>query len=470
MKKRLISIFLIVSIIISVFAVSAVSTSVGAASQFSVSKPMITGISNEGPMGRKIYWNYVPGATWYRVYKLTENGEWKSVSKANTKQNWIYDTYPNNNGDTYVLRCVKSSTGNNYASECSDRLSVYPNKRVCNNGYAPWLVGKTIKVSASKSAYTKRSDNNRSGNAKDKVFLYKDVNCTKSLQEIKMDGKNNLLTVKGVGYKDGDTNAKKTVIKATTPDNVTGYVKMNYVLVNVKQYIPAVKVALSLANKRAYNWHIASVNYNKNKLSGNYNMFNYNGIYKNTTIIPNLNDTIYYGNNIKGTSPNVAYLRYDVVVELLKAQRDMFRRDYPWQIKIYDAYRPNDVSGAISTAWRKYVDTLNVDDTTKTLLKNQVADASYVSTHNTGRAVDMSIIDARTGVEYDMPTYMHDLSLNSAQGNWFNKSGTGNQDATYMYRFMTDRGWAAFPNEWWHFQVENIDPSDLVVYAANNSY
>jgi len=96
--------------------------------------------------------------------------------------------------------------------------------------------------------------------------------------------------------------------------------------------------------------------------------------------------------------------------------------------------------------------------------------ASYVSTHNTGRAVDMSIIDARTGVEYDMPTYMHDLSLNSAQGNWFKKSGIGNQNATYMYGFMTDRGWKAFPNEWWHFQVENISQSDLVVYAVNNCY
>lgn len=456
MKKRIISIFLIVSIIASIFAVSAVSTSVGAASNYSLAQPQIKGVRNEGPMGRRIYWDKVPGATWYRVYKQTANG-WQSVSKANTKQNWIYDTYPNNNGDTYVLRCVKGATGNDYTSECSERCVVSVKK--CDAGYAAWLIGKQIKASAAKASLNYYNEG-KHGKAGTTVILYKDKNCKSSLCTISMNGKDNILRVKGVEYRDDKnnelTNAEKTMFKVTTNDGkLTGYINMNYALVNVNQYIPAAKVDLSFTSKEAYTWHIKN---RKSQMTDKpYNMFNYQGKKGNTDIINGLNDTVYY-------NANTAWLRYDVAVKLLDAQRDMFRRDYPWQIKLYDAYRPHDVTGKIDKAWDNYIYGHNLDPA----LTNQIASASYVSMHNTARAVDMSIIDARTGNEYEMPTYMHDLSWNSSQENWLKKSGAGNQNATYMYNFMTERGWEVYSREWWHFEEQNIATKDLIGYAVRN--
>ena len=123
--------------------------------------------------------------------------------------------------------------------------------------------------------------------------------------------------------------------------------------------------------------------------------------------------------------------------QLLAAAADRFRTE-GYQIRICDAYRPK------SAQFELY---------------DMVQDSRFIadpyntsSWHNVGRAVDMSLIDMRTGEELEMPTPMHTFDESAARyesGKW---TEAARANVEYMTRVMIEAGFGTIPTEWWHFE------------------
>jgi len=67
--------------------------------------------------------------------------------------------------------------------------------------------------------------------------------------------------------------------------------------------------------------------------------------------------------------------------------------------------------------------------------------AQGVSTHNTGSALDVSLVDINTGEEVSMQCPMHELSTQALK--------TGGDDLSYVFG---EAGMVGIASEWWHFQ------------------
>ena len=156
-------------------------------------------------------------------------------------------------------------------------------------------------------------------------------------------------------------------------------------------------------------------------------------------------------NNITGHAmyPAIPILEESTAKMLLKAA-EIFRAD-GYVIKIYDAYRPK------SAQYELY-----------DIVKDSRFIANpYVSNswHQLGRAVDMSLVNARTGEELEMPTPMHTFDLSAARG----RSGTWTDAARinvdYMTSVMQQVGFGTINSEWWHFENTKSEggylPTDL---------
>lgn len=71
--------------------------------------------------------------------------------------------------------------------------------------------------------------------------------------------------------------------------------------------------------------------------------------------------------------------------------------------------------------------------------------AKQASAHNKGIALDLTLVDARTGEELPMQTAMHDLSYHSVLA-------SNNENANLLAKYMKDGGFNDLTSEWWHFQ------------------
>ncbi|MDD6879824.1 MAG: M15 family metallopeptidase, partial [bacterium] len=99
-------------------------------------------------------------------------------------------------------------------------------------------------------------------------------------------------------------------------------------------------------------------------------------------------------------SSNLCMLQYDVLLKLMKAI-EIFKKD-GYTVVIYDAYRPTSVQ-------QRWFDVVRVH--------KWVADPSIGmgGVHDRGAAIDMSLINTKTGVELEMPTPMHTFTEASAR-------------------------------------------------------
>lgn len=128
-----------------------------------------------------------------------------------------------------------------------------------------------------------------------------------------------------------------------------------------------------------------------------------------------------------------AFARLPVVKALQQVEADLKTRGLG--LKIYDAYRPYSVTV-------KFYDV--VPDT------NFVADPRKGSKHNRGCAIDLSLIDLKTGKELDMPTGFDSFSKTAAA----NYAGLPKQEIAnreLLQSVMLAHGFKVIATEWWHF-------------------
>lgn len=161
-------------------------------------------------------------------------------------------------------------------------------------------------------------------------------------------------------------------------------------------------------------------------------------------IIPNIVYDLRYAtaaNFVKqplySTKTKNTFLRLAAAKALQQVQQELNAKGYG--LKIFDAYRPYSVTVKF---WELIKD------------ERYVANPSKGSGHNRGLAVDLTIIDVKTGVELEMGTGF-DHFTDTAHHNFTQLSTTVLQNRKLLKEVMLKHGFQLFETEWWHYYWPN---------------
>ena len=151
----------------------------------------------------------------------------------------------------------------------------------------------------------------------------------------------------------------------------------------------------------------------------------------------------------------VCLLQREAAERLSRAQ-EIFLAD-GYCIKVYDAYRPHAVQ------YKLYELIGN---------KRYIADPEKASAHNSGCAVDITLVDSE-GRELEMPSAMHVFN-STAHRDSKEMTDEARKNMDYMANVMQSVGFEVYNYEWWHFYepnrenyaVTDIDLSTLEIIPA----
>lgn len=139
-----------------------------------------------------------------------------------------------------------------------------------------------------------------------------------------------------------------------------------------------------------------------------------------------------------------AFLRAPAAQALADVQRELAAQGIG--IKVFDGYRPYAVTVAM---WEPIQN------------PDYVADPKKGSRHNRGAAVDLTLIDLKTGAELPMPTPYDDFTPRAAQSfNDLPAEAVANR--ALLRDVMTKHGFDPLPSEWWHFDFRGWETFDLL--------
>lgn len=131
------------------------------------------------------------------------------------------------------------------------------------------------------------------------------------------------------------------------------------------------------------------------------------------------------------------FLRLPAANALQLVQEELKQKGYG--LKIFDAYRPYSVTVKF---WELIKD------------ERYVANPSKGSGHNRGLAVDLTIIDLKTGVELDMGTGFDNFT-DTAHHSFTQLSPTVLQNRKLLKEVMQKYGFNLLETEWWHYYWPN---------------
>lgn len=165
--------------------------------------------------------------------------------------------------------------------------------------------------------------------------------------------------------------------------------------------------------------------------------------------IPNIKLDIRYAtaNNFSGQAvydQARAYARLPVVLALAAVQQELSQKGLG--LKIYDAYRPYSVT-------LKFFEI--ADD------KDFVASPKTGSRHNRGCAIDLTLINLRTGKELKMPT-PYDSFAPEAAAEFSAVRKRLKTNRSRLINVMTKHGFKVLASEWWHFDFNGWKEFDLM--------
>lgn len=139
-----------------------------------------------------------------------------------------------------------------------------------------------------------------------------------------------------------------------------------------------------------------------------------------------------------------AFLRAPAARALQEVQRELAPRGIG--IKVYDAYRPYAVTVAMWEPIRN---------------PDYVADPKKGSRHNRGAAVDLTLIDLKTGEELPMPTPYDDFTPRAAHA-FTDLPAEALANRALLRDVMTKHGFDPLPSEWWHYDFRGWERFDLL--------
>lgn len=139
-----------------------------------------------------------------------------------------------------------------------------------------------------------------------------------------------------------------------------------------------------------------------------------------------------------------AFARKPVVQQLKIIQAELAKKGYG--LKIFDAYRPYTITIAF---YEKASD------------KNFVANPAKGSKHNRGCAIDLTIIDLKTGKDVPMPT-PYDSFEAAAAPHFTELPAVIIKNRDFLIATMQAHGFKVIYNEWWHFDFNGWQDYDLM--------
>jgi len=139
-----------------------------------------------------------------------------------------------------------------------------------------------------------------------------------------------------------------------------------------------------------------------------------------------------------------AFARKPVVESLKKIQKELAKKGYG--LKIFDGYRPYTITVAF---YQKASD------------KNFVANPAKGSKHNRGCAIDLTLIDLKTGKELEMPTPYDSFSA-AAAAKYEAVSAEAKKNRDYLIAVMGKYHLKVLDNEWWHYDFTGWQQYNLM--------
>ncbi|UKJ08030.1 M15 family metallopeptidase [Solitalea lacus] len=165
-------------------------------------------------------------------------------------------------------------------------------------------------------------------------------------------------------------------------------------------------------------------------------------------VIPNIALDIRYAsaNNFMGEkmySTAAAFARLPVAKALQNVQRELGSKGLG--LKVFDAYRPYTVTVAF---YEKQKDSVFVAAPWKG------------SRHNRGCAVDLTVINLKTGKELKMPTPFDDFT-EKAHSEYKNLSKKVLKNREMLKEIMSKNGFTVYKEEWWHYDFNGWKDFEL---------
>lgn len=139
-----------------------------------------------------------------------------------------------------------------------------------------------------------------------------------------------------------------------------------------------------------------------------------------------------------------AFARLSVVKALQQVEAEL--KTQGLGLKIYDAYRPYSVT---VNFYEMAPDT------------NFVADPRKGSKHNRGCAIDLSLINLKTGKELDMPTGFDSFSR-KAGANYMDLPAQQISNRELLKTVMAKYGFKVISTEWWHYDFTGWPEYELL--------
>ena len=142
-----------------------------------------------------------------------------------------------------------------------------------------------------------------------------------------------------------------------------------------------------------------------------------------------------------------AWLRKAAADSLAIIQKEL--KEKGLGLKIFDAYRPWSITDLM---WEKVKD------------DRYAADPKKGSNHNRGVAVDLAIVDLKTGKEWDMGTGFDNFS-DTAHHAFMQLSFEVLQHRVLLKMMMEKHGFKALDTEWWHYSLVGVGDFELLDVA-----
>lgn len=232
-----------------------------------------------------------------------------------------------------------------------------------------------------------------------------------------------------------------------------GYVKSEYCLINLPDYIPSITYNISNASSSIY----MSSGQKLSKITGKQ-------LYKTSKV---------YNERLE-RNEYIVPLVYSFGKKILKAQKKALNEGY--SLKIYDAYRPKSVADDVKRSLDRLYNS-------NSKVKNNINKGGWgrnwfiaqnLSAHSVASAIDVTL--TKNGKEVKMPSNMHELSVAAVKyttpisGQTTVRSslykGTMTTGAKDLDRIMLSTGMTSLASEWWHFQ-DNTAKNRIKAYESS---
>ncbi len=138
-----------------------------------------------------------------------------------------------------------------------------------------------------------------------------------------------------------------------------------------------------------------------------------------------------------------AYEKFFIALDLANAQG--------YSLKIFDAFRPQEAQEKL---WAFCPD------------PNYICPPDKGSPHSRGVAVDLILVNQKTGKDLDMGTPFDDFTVRSHHGNTDVRL-EAQRNRFILMGIMLTAGWDFYRNEWWHYQLFNARETYGILYDTD---